>query len=387
MAVGLPPGITRANHEWIIDFTGARNVWQSPDWPNTKGAGIVIAHPDTGLTHHPELTSNFDRDPALAKNFYHKRKLEKLFRNIEPINLDNASEHVFCHFSHGTSTGSVLASAPGNATNTAPNPTDSFAPKTDNAYVSGIAPDATVISMQVTESVLLDTVSMQSLIDAIYHSIGCQKRIPVVDVAVMSISLGNQPCLMWRKHERALSVALKAAKDHGIVVCCAAGQAVELPLGIVLNPTLPGLSAHTICVAACDENLNVLNTGFYGESVDITAPGIHTWHAKTVRDDPDVHASQRSFEVWNDGKGTSYATAVVAGACALWQARHGRDFLIGHYAGRALLTDAFRLCLTLSATTPTGWDTALHGDGVLDIEALLQLPLPTKAAVENSVPA
>jgi len=291
MSAGLPPNITAANQEWIIDFCGARAAWNS-----TMGAGIVIAHPDTGVTAHPELSSNFQK--SKGRNFYHSRM---------PY-----------FFSHGTSTGSVLSSTRGNLTTTNPTRGDTFPEKTPQAYVSGVAPEATVIPFLVTESVLLFNSAVLALVNTIDHCIGLNHsdHAEPVDVAVMSISLGYPLALPGLAHQYALVRALQRARAHGLVVCAATTD---------------------------------------------TGPAT-------------------GFEVWNSGDGTSYATAVVAGACALWQAHHGRNFLIGRY-GRALLTDAFRHCIKASATVPSGWSTDRRGAGVLDIDALLNLTLPPKSTV------
>jgi thermitase len=374
MSAGLPPNITAANQEWIIDFCNARTAWNS-----TMGAGIVIAHPDTGVTAHPELSNNFQK--SKGKNFYHSRKWGSNRRPKTDIE-DKAKSSVPYFFSHGTSTGSVLSSTRGNLTTTNPTPGDTFPEKTPQAYVSGVAPEATVIPFLITESVLLFNSAVLALVNTIDHCIGLNHsdHPEPVDVAVMSISLGYPLALPGLAYQYALVNALKRARAHGLVVCAAAGQSGDHELPVGLSPIYPGSSIYTICCAACDENMNELSSGFYGSEVDITAPGINTWHAKATKPTTDTGPAT-GFEVWNSGAGTSYSTAVVAGACALWQAHHGRNFLIGRYS-RGLLTDAFRHCLKASATVPSGWPSNRRGAGVLDIDALLNLTLPAKSTIE-----
>jgi thermitase len=133
----------------------------------------------------------------------------------------------------------------------------------------------------------------------------------------------------------------------------------------------PGNDPNVICAAACDIEDNELDFGFYGEEVDITAPGVNLWVAETSPS-PVVGRSH----------GSSYATAIIAGACALWQAHHGRDRLVADYTKR-LLFPLFKHCLQESAFVPaTGWDKKRRGAGILDVEHLLNFKLPKKADVQ-----
>lgn len=65
----------------------------------------------------------------------------------------------------------------------------------------------------------------------------------------------------------------------------------------------------------------MLSTGFYGSEVDITVPGVGIAVARTAplasRTDPPEYGCDRLAQ------GTSYATSILAGACALWLARCG----------------------------------------------------------------
>ena len=66
MATGLPAGLSDDNNEWVLDFSNFRSAWTRF---GTRGAGITIAHPDTGWTLHPELVApTYRRD--LSRNFY-----------------------------------------------------------------------------------------------------------------------------------------------------------------------------------------------------------------------------------------------------------------------------------------------------------------------------
>ena len=65
----------------------------------------------------------------------------------------------------------------------------------------------------------------------------------------------------------------------------------------------------------------------------------------------------------------------VSGAAALWLAFH--DAKLDPYADKPWQrVEAFRHCLVHSARKPARWDSALFGAGILDMAALLDVPLP-----------
>jgi hypothetical protein len=143
------------------------------------------------------------------------------------------------------------------------------------------------------------------------------------------------------------------------------------------GPAYPGTDFNTICCAACDFNGFEMPDGLYGDAVDITAPGVNMYSAKASR------GSSGNDYYCHYSKGTSYSTAITAGACALWQAHHGRANLINTY-GAPFMVHLFRWALKHSAdqTTPQmtqagqAWDSARRGFGILNAEQLLALNLP-----------
>jgi hypothetical protein len=143
------------------------------------------------------------------------------------------------------------------------------------------------------------------------------------------------------------------------------------------GPGYPGTDPNTICCAACDINGFEMVDGFYGHQVDITAPGVNMYSAKSK-----VGATGNEYYT-HYSAGTSYSTAITAGACALWQAHHGRDHLLETY-GAPMMVHLFRWALKQSSeqTTPQlaaegiAWDGERRGYGILNAEALLALPLP-----------
>lgn len=152
-------------------------------------------------------------------------------------------------------------------------------------------------------------------------------------------------------------------------------------LRALAGPTYPGTSPYSICCAACDVHGNEMIDGFYGPEVDISVPGARVYCARTklnTAKTQEIYATEVS-------SGTSFSTAITAGACALWQAHHGRQNLLNTF-GPDLMLPLFRWCLKKTAVTqtvaghPLSWDTDLRGYGMLDAAALLQRTLPANAA-------
>ena len=369
MATGLPPNMTDADNEWALRFCNIKAAWTQTPNPGgkSKGEGIVVAHPDTGHTRHPELRKGGRLLIDDGKNFYDENRstTEDPLLGMFPLDFP----------SHGTGTASVIMSAEGHPfTGQAPDPDfeeDYFMnvpgypyKYSSAAFVTGVAPLAKVIPYRITNTVFLGEPESAALAKAIHHATGLRDRDPSpLDVGVISISLGRD----GRGVERNIQTALFEARMRGTVVCGAAGQFLEY-VASGFPPAFPGNDPSAISVGACDYMHGELTTGFYGEAIDITAPGVNIWRAWAESGGP------TKFSV-SQGTGTSHATAVVAGACALWQAHWGRKWLIDKYGAENIL-DLFRIALTCSADTLNDtWDTARRGAGVLDVEALLKLDL------------
>jgi serine protease len=233
-------------------------------------------------------------------------------------------------------------------------------------FVHGVAPKANLIPCRVTGCVALFSQEEANLAKAIFYAISLSKNL---SVGVISISLGS----VWFTEHKALKTAIQEAKKEGIIICAAGGQLSDIfgDFNKLISVRYPGSSPDTIGVAACDYQDKMLSYGFYGPGINITAPGINVWKAESYLDSITANPSYKV----DQGTGSSYATAITAGACALWQAYHGRANLISKYK-KVNLFDLFRLALGESCRKPQGWQTAQHGKGVLDVEALLKYTLP-----------
>jgi subtilisin family serine protease len=371
LATGLPEGITIAKNDWVLWFSNVYDAWDliPPPGGKSQGEGIVVAHPDVGYTIHPELMRGGRLLIDEGKDFIRAGQTpEDLLEGSFP----------FAFPSHGTKTAGMIMSAEGHPFTP---PDDDFQnsyvrpfPYLEEQYVTGIAPLARVVPYKVGPSVVLGELNCAHIASAIYHAMTLQQK--GLDVGVMSISMGRPPGTI----ESSLQQALIDARDAGIVVCAAAAQTDQLggwaptDLGEV---AFPARDPNAIGCAACDFEHKPLRGAFYGPEVDITAPAVNVWNAKSERIDLMTSVAVK-HSVNGEGTGTSYAAAMTAGACALWQAYHGRANLVRDYTAAKIFA-LFKTVLQRSCHKPdswTEWDFANRGAGVLDVKALLEEPLP-----------
>jgi serine protease len=319
---------TDQDFEWSLKKTRVIQAWEKFG-PRLPGAGVVVGHPDTGFTPHPELA-----EPA--------RLLASLGFDFEDDDADAADELVdglLDNPGHGTGTGSVIVSNRGAAAGT-----------NAGTFVSGVAPAASIIPIRATESVVL--FSMRGLRLAIDHAVGKGAH-------VISISLGGPV------PNSSIRDAVRRAVDAGVIVLAAAGNRVPFVV-------FPAAFDEVIAVAASTIRDVPWTGSSHGDAVDITAPGASVWRAQTAKTD----AGALQFGVAR-GNGTSYAVATTAGVAALWVSLHGHAALVQKY-GAPNISRVFKSLLQASCRTPNGWDTDDFGPGIVNAEALLAMPLPNR---------
>lgn len=126
----------------------------------------------------------------------------------------------------------------------------------------------------------------------------------------MSMSLGctlPSPSL-----ERAINDAIKA----GIICISAAGNYWPSVL-------YPARFKNVIAVAACDKNATPCWWSARGSKVNITSYGEGIWRATWKKIEYENEDLVVEGPVVRKSRGTSYATALTAGVCALWLEKYG----------------------------------------------------------------
>jgi hypothetical protein len=331
----------RKQHDWHLAQMRVREAWAlwNERFPNLlPGHDILVGHPDTGYSEHPEVRSVF-KLPG--------RSFLRDARGIEePSALDDlrvVGGELIEAPGHGTGTACVIASGERDQT-------ESGAPE-----AFGVAPGSRVLPLRVSRSVIHFDFSNvgRAILYAVDHN-----------ADVISMSLGG-PC-----YSGFVRQAIGKALDDGVIVVAAAGN--YLPA-----TAFPAAFPEVIGVAATHAAAGPWRFSAIGRLVDIAAPGEDVWHAHAA-----IAGSAPDYSV-TMASGTSYATACVAGVAALWLSYHGgRQAIADHYGGQALVPFAFQYLLTKTAKKDPPFDEeGNHGKGIVDAEALLRAPLPVRAVV------
>jgi hypothetical protein len=325
-----PPGAE--NRRWALQAIRAEEAWAIPAAPGgrPRGGGVVVGHPDTGYTLHPNLHGALDlsRDRDILDDDDDAR---------DPLIAPEASPWPGSFPGHGTKTASVIVGR-----ETAP------------AGIVGVAPDAVLVPIRAVRSVvqLFDTDVARGVEYA--GSIGCD---------VISLSLGGKGFF-------GLERVIQGAVDTGTIVLAAAGNDV----GVVVAPAA---YPNCLAVAATGVDDQPWPDSSRGSMVDISAPGWCVWVAGFR-----AESSGPVFDVVPES-GTSYSVAHVAGVAALWLGHHGPDLLRDRYGPRVQAAFLHLLCST--ARAPAGWDATAWGAGIVDAAALLTAALPPLEALGHGI--
>lgn len=296
------------DRRWALANTRIDQAWQL-----SRGAGVLIAQPDTGVAAHDELEAGMLRLDLATDILGGDSNPE------DPLRPGTANP------GHGTATASVAASR-------------------GQGQISGAAPDASIVPIRCIEDVKIFNASPVAAAIAHATRSGCH---------VVSMSLGGVP-------SRALEAAVKEAIAADLILVAAAGNCVRIVV-------FPARYSQMIAVAGSNAADRPWKGSSRGGDVDITAPAEFVWKAQRSRPADPVSAI-------GAGQGTSFSAALVAGAAALWLSHHGRAACIAEARGRGVsLQRLFRAALRATARRPARWQTGSFGPGILDAKALLDL--------------
>jgi hypothetical protein len=230
------------------------------------GAGVIVAVIDTGLNvggAGPDIHQEFDGLGKVIPG-------PDFFNQIIEIEDDN---------DHGTNVAGIAVA------------------EADGIGMVGIAPDARLMPIKALgagfEGEVGSGFAVNQAID--YAVANCAK---VINMSLGIDSFALIPDLLG--FDLLQELAIQNAVDRNVVVCIAAGN------DNASLPSSPAAFSDAINVGAIDSTSDIALFSNYGPWVTIVAPGVDMYSADIIA--PDSYGFQ---------SGTSQATPVVAGACAL----------------------------------------------------------------------
>ena len=328
-AIALQRGV-----DWHLALCNVDRAWPLIGGPDAiDWTGVSVGQIDTGYTRHPAY--GFPQAPwvktTLARTFWPPPPAES---PTEPppelgAGLDNLSG---LNGGHGTKTGCTIA---GRA------PDGSF---------YGVAPKVPLVPVRICNTVVINDRQAQ-------FDMAVRHLVDVAKVNVINVSLGLFPSTPTKQFKHAIDYAY----DNGVIVVCAAGNHVR-------SVVAPASMRRTLAIGGITREDVPWSGSSHGPEVDLSAPAADVRRAVTA-------PPGDKFSYSAGGDGTSYATAIVSGAAALWLVRH-RASLSQAYTQRWQVVEAFKKAVMSSTRQPANWQPGSFGTGVLDAKALLEFPLP-----------
>lgn len=337
----ITPRAAGAAFDWHLVQSQVPAAWALLGGPDAIAWGKVkVGQIDTGYTEHPALgfPTGTWVDQANARTFVPAPPAGEasVFAN-EPGNGRDTLEGL--SGGHGTRIGATICG---------------YAPGATGGAFFGVAPKVPLVPARITDSVWINH-RQREFRDAVRHLIG------PAQVGVINVSLG----VFLSAVVDALRDAVNEAYDAGVIMVCAAGN--------IVNPVVaPARLSRTIAVGGVTQADVPWSGSSYGPETDLSsyADGIRR---ATTRLGP-------TFEYSGGGDGTSYATAITSGSAALWLAHHGAA-LDAAYPQPWQRVEAFRTVVRSCCRVPTVWNPGAFGEGIVDLAAVLQAPLPPAAGL------
>jgi subtilisin family serine protease len=211
---------------WALDSMRVPQAWAFSEAAHRpdRGAGVIVAQPDTGITRHPEL-----------EGILSVPGFDVLDQDNDPT--DPLISGLGDTPGHGTETASVLVSQP-------------------PGRVTGSAPRALHMAIRAVRSAI--RITQFSVAEAINWAVQHGAH-------VISLSLGGLPSLT-------VFGALREAVKADVIVLAAAGNCVD-------SVVWPARYADCIAVAAVDVRDARWRGSSHGPEVDVSAPGENVFRA------------------------------------------------------------------------------------------------------------
>lgn len=364
------PRTSPATPGWHLACIDAPGAWALLGGPAGIAWGdVLVGHIDTGYTQNPALgftpgnSSSPWIDTVRDHNF---RRNDTGSDASEPPREDPNSAYEFALWGtpfsgHGTRTLSTLCGY---------DPAAPYVAGNINGFY-GVAPRVPSVPVRVTDFVGITDILESALPEAIRYLVND------VGVKVMSMSLGAPHFLTLRGIPQSLKDAINEAYEKGVIYVCAAGN--NIPNPYVIYPARSNRTLAVAGVALKDGKVLPWTGSSCGAQVDISAPAHNILRPSTSR--------SNKFSYGDNGDGTSYATAMTAGAAALWLAKHG-SALDKAYPERWMRVEAFKQLAKATATAHADLaSNAEFGAGVLNVKNLLTAKLPAIDAAMKDLEA
>lgn len=312
---------------------------------------VVIAHLDTGVTHHPCLAHGL----LPGHDFIAGGEALFCWSDGNPIQYVG---------DHGTATASTIIG--------------SMDLSRSNLQVFGmtvpkdreIPGNFGLRPCRVASTVGITPVDLPRVVEAIDWAVdqGCR---------VITMSMGSEGLESYHDD---LREAARRAHDAGVIFCAAAGQGVPFML-FPASYSRKRLGELVICCGPAtvsdtpwgasvnDEKYTMASwwSTWDDDYVTICAPATKMPKAKWADGAP-CDDSIKRVEL-AESEGTSYATAVTAGCAALWLARNEK--VLDHVRPDEVVPIFRRAIIRTAKPWPSGHDRAVYGPGVLNPTALL----------------
>ena len=281
-------GTKTAGYQWMHDMVGSYEAWWS-----TTGKDITVAVIDTGVdAGHEDLQSQEGgRYVRVVTDVY-----------TDPDQEKNGPSYMCDDSGHGTHVAGIIGATGGNGIGGA-----------------GIAPDVNILGLPVfsyfekynnTACIHLNTARAINYVAGVgEYGIKGERRADIIN-----LSLGSS------NYNPVMNDAIRNAYEQDVTVVAAMGN------DDTNSVHYPAAYDHVIAVSAVDREKTRTYFSCYGDWADIAAPGIDiysTWNGHGI----DYNNKDFRLDDHNDWyclmNGTSMASPVVAGVCALYMSAVG----------------------------------------------------------------
>ena len=334
--------------QWNLDLVNAEKAYAMlPRLPNSDIVDwreIEVGHIDTGVRRHFAFGPWTDCGSDTVRLEDGRNLLERDSPPLDPMDYKKEDRAIKINPGHGTRTASVICGY-------------------DLGRFKGVAPGVPLIPYRAVNGVdLSGKVRIKPVAEALRHAVfenGCE---------VVSISLGNVGRM------RLVEMALDEAYANGVIVVAAGGQGTDYVVR-------PARYARSIAVGGVRADRKVWHR-YYRDSatgddharfIDVWAPADDQLVATSCRESDKPGAGFHHGYV--ESHGTSFATAHVSAAAAMWLAVHG-ERIDTQYPRPWQRVEAFRALIRATGSKIKGKYPRKKNTGILDIEALLDAPLP-----------